>query len=189
MIALGANDPQTLIQRTIEELRTAIVKDKQAIERDPNRAVTLVDQIVSPHVDTAKVGKLVLGKHWKQASPEQRERFIDSYRRLLLRTYSIHASDYTDVAITYLPLRVSDSNPGQVAVKTKVSRSGKPPVAVDYRLYETGGAWKLYDVTTDGISLVATFRASVDAEVKQHGIDRMLAELDKKNSQPLSARR
>ena len=57
-VANTARDPQALIHGAVEELRMAIVHDKMAINTDPNRAITLVDRIVLPHVDTNRVGRL-----------------------------------------------------------------------------------------------------------------------------------
>lgn len=181
-------DPQALIRTTIEDLRSNIVRDKANIEREPNLAVELVDRIISPHVDTDRVGRLVLGKHWNSASPQQRDAFVAAYKRLLLRTYAVHATNYTDVSIDYLPLRMSEGDKGLTTVRTRVTRNGKPPTNVDYRVHQSGDSWKVYDVTADGISLVATFRAAIDADIKQNGIDQMIARLEHKNNQPLAAR-
>lgn len=169
--------PQTLIQRTSEELRAAILREQELIKKDPNRAVALVNQIVVPHIDSLAVGKRILGKYWRKALPEQRERFIDNFRKLLLRTYAVSVGRYSDVEVTYLPIRDTDQSGSRAKVRTTVSRAGRPPINVDYRLHRTGNGWKVYDVATNGISLVATFRATVDAEVRKHGLDGLLERL------------
>jgi phospholipid transport system substrate-binding protein len=65
---------------------------------------------------------------------------------------------------------------------------GKPPVRIDYRLHQKEGTWKVYDVIAEGISIVATFRAAVNAEVKKYGIDGLIARLNAKNARPLSSK-
>ena len=47
----------------------------------------LVDEILLPHFDTDYAARLVLGKHWRTATPEQRKRFIDAFYQSLLRNY------------------------------------------------------------------------------------------------------
>lgn len=186
--AVPAGEAQQLIERRVEELRVAVVQDEEGIKRDPNRAMALVDRIVSPTVDTIRIGKLILGKHWQTATPEQRQQFVDGYRKLLLRTYAVHVSDYADVKVAYLPLRSASRERGPVMVRTQVSHGNKPPINVDYRLYQNDGAWKVFDVAADGISLVATFRSSVDAVVQRVGIDGLIADLNAKNQQPIRPR-
>jgi phospholipid transport system substrate-binding protein len=106
----------------------------------------------------------------------------------LLRTYAVHVSDYVDVKVAYLPLRSAPRERERVTVRTQVSHGNKPPINVDYRLYQNDGAWKIYDVAVNGIRLVATFRSSVDAEVQRIGIDGLIADLNAKNQQPIKPR-
>jgi phospholipid transport system substrate-binding protein len=178
--------PRTLIQRTTEELRAAILKEQESIEKDPNRAIALVNQIVVPHVDSLAVGKCILGRHWRKALPEQRERFIDGFRKLLLRTYAVSVGRYSDVEVAYLPIRDTDRSGSRAKVRTMIPRAGRPPINVDYGLHRTGNGWKVYDVATNGISLVATFRATVDAEVRKHGLDGLLERLEAKIEKPIT---
>ncbi len=183
-----AGSPRELVERTTDELRTAVIREQEAINKGPNRAIHLVDRIVSPHVDTIRVSKWILGKHWRRATPEQQQQFIDAYRKLLLRIYALRVGDYTDVEVTYLPVRNNNDKGTLVTVRTQVSHQGKPPTRIDYRLLQKEGTWKVYDVITEGISIVATFRAAVDAEVRNYGIDGLIARLNAKNAQPLSSK-
>jgi phospholipid transport system substrate-binding protein len=185
-VANTARDPQALIHGAVEELRMAIVHDKMAINKDPNRAITLVDRIVLPHVDTNRVGRLILGQHWRNATPEQRRQFVDNYRRLLLRTYAVHVSDYADVKVEYLSSGGTTNNSKRTVVRTRVSHAGNPASNVDYRMYLTANGWKVYDVAVTGISLVATFRATVNSEINRYGLDGLIARLIEKNSRPLT---
>jgi len=131
-----AGSPRELVERTTEELRTAVIREQEAIKKDPNRAIHLVDRIVSPHVDTILVSKWILGKHWRRATPEQRQQFIDAYRKLLRRIYAVRVGDYTDVEVTYLPVRTNNDKGTRVTVRTQVSHQGKSPVRIDYRLHQ-----------------------------------------------------
>ncbi|MGQ0657116.1 MAG: MlaC/ttg2D family ABC transporter substrate-binding protein [Chromatiales bacterium] len=182
----GSGDPQALVRAKIEELRAAVLRDEALIGSDPNQAIVLVDQIVSPHVDTARSGRLILGKHWRNATTTQRQQFIDNFRRLLLRTYAVHVSDYADAEIVYLPSSQASTDGNLAVVRTRVTRGGKPPANVDYRMYQTEDGWKVFDVVVNGISIVVTFRSAIDAEIQQYGIDGLIARLIAKNQKPLA---
>ncbi|MCG3200651.1 MAG: putative phospholipid-binding protein MlaC [Gammaproteobacteria bacterium] len=182
----AGEDPQALVHDTIEKLRAAVLRDKAAIEEDPDRAVEIVDRIVSPHVDAARSGRLILGKHWRAATPGQRQEFIDLYKRLLLRTYAIHVSDYTDVQVSYLSTLPLGEEGREAVVRTRVIRPGKDPANVDYRMIRTESGWKVYDVVANGVSIVVTFRSGVDAEIRQFGIDGLISRLAGKVQRPLT---
>ncbi|HTT09215.1 MAG TPA: ABC transporter substrate-binding protein [Gammaproteobacteria bacterium] len=181
----GSGDPQAVIRGTVEDLRTAVLRDKAIIDSDPNHAVELVDQIVSPHVDTVRSGRLILGKHWREATPEQQQQFIDNFKRLLLRTYAINVSDYTDVSIAYLQTTHGD-DPALAVVRTRISVPGKQQLNIDYRMIKTDGGWKVYDVLADGVSIVVTFRTGVDTEIQQYGMDGFITRLSERSSKPLT---
>lgn len=188
-IALASTDlgPLELIERTNDELRSAIKSNQQAIKVDPTRAIALVDRIVSPHVAASRVAQWTLGKHWRAATPEQRQRFTDAFRRMLLRTYAIRAGEYQDVDVSYLPVR-HEANGDRATVRTKVSNGSGPPIAVDYRLFRSSAEWKVYDVVADGISLVTMFRGVIDADVKRYGLDSVIDRLNDKANQPIAKR-
>lgn len=182
----AGDDPQALVHDTIEKLRAAVLRDRAAIEGDPDRAVEIVDGIVSPHVDAARSGRLILGKHWGAATPGQRQEFIELYKRLLLRTYAIHVSDYTDVQVSYLSTLPLGEHGSEAVVRTRVTRPGRDPANVDYRMIRTESGWKVYDVVANGVSIVVTFRSGVDAEIRQFGIDGLITRLAEKMQRPLT---
>lgn len=173
-------DPGGVVESTIEELRSAVTEQRDAIEDDPTITYELVDRILTPHLDSTRVARWVLGKHWRQASPEQRQQFIDEFRQLLLRSYAVQASDYTDVVVTYLPATFNDDSTRSM-VSTRVAQDGKTPVRIDYRMHNKNGGWQVYDVRVEGISLVSTFRSGIQAEINQYGIDGLISHLREKN--------
>jgi phospholipid transport system substrate-binding protein len=173
----GNDDPQLLVHDTIEMLRATVIRDRAAIDGDPNRALTVVDQIVSPRVNTTRAGRLILGKHWRAATPVQRQQFIDLYKRLLLRTYAIHVTDYT------LP---AGPDRKEVVVRTRVRQPGRDIANVDYRMAPTDSGWMVYDVVANGVSIVVSFRSAVDAEIQQYGIDGLIARLAEKVQRPIA---
>ena len=78
-------DPQQLVDATIEQLRAEVTRDSLLIDADPVYAMNLVEAAIAPHIDVRLTSRLVLGRHWRDANPAQRDRFVDGLRRLLLR--------------------------------------------------------------------------------------------------------
>ena len=61
--------PQELIETTAKKLLAALDADRALAKKDPARVRQLVDEILLPHFDTDYSARLVLGKHWRNASP------------------------------------------------------------------------------------------------------------------------
>ena len=134
--------PQRVIQETADQLQVSLQKPEY--KADFKKATALVDQIIYPHVDFDRVSILVLGKHWRSATPEQRERFKREFRMLLVRTYTTAFTEYANWKIRYLPL--DEASDKKALVKTEILQSGGQPVAVNYRMVREGTDWKVYDV-------------------------------------------
>ena len=173
-------DPEVLVKDTTDKMLSALKAEKAAIDKDPKIIYGLVKEIAVPHFDFIGMSKWVLGKYWRRASKEQKLRFIRAFRSMMVRTYAVALLDYTDQKINFLPLR-DDVTKGDVTVKTEVVQAGKPAVAVNYSLHLKKSAWKVYNISVDGISLIANYRTSFATEIKQQGLDSLIERLEKHN--------
>lgn len=174
---------QKVIQATASQLQVSLQKPEY--KNDFKKATALVDSIINPHVDFDRVAILVLGQNWKKATPDQRDRFKQEFRMLLVRTYTTAFTEYSNWNIRYLPLD-SDGNDKKVMVKTEVLQAGGQPVMVNYRMVNDGSEWKVYDVLIEGISLLQNYRTSFASELEQNGsLDQLIDQLVKRNASAL----
>lgn len=179
--AIPGPAPQELIETTARRLLEALDSDRELARKDPERVRRLVDEILLPHFDTDYSARLVLGKHWRNATPDQRQRFVDAFYKSLLRNYGTALAEFTAERMTVLPFR-GDLASGQATVRTEVKRSDGTRVPVNYTLRGTAGGWKAWDVTIEGISYVRNFRNDVGAEIDQKGFPALIERLEKENA-------
>lgn len=172
--------PQELIEKSARKLLEALDDDRERARTDPAFVRKLVDEILLPHFDTDYAARLVLGKHWRNATPEQRQRFIDAFYKSLLRNYGSALADFTADRLTVLPFRGNLSS-GHATVRTEVKRDNGTRVPVNYALRATPEGWKAWDVTIEGISYVRNFRNDVGAEIDQRGFDALIQRLEREN--------
>ena len=169
--------PQDLIDTAATRLLTALDVDREAAKSNPARVRHLVDEILLPSFDTDYSARLVLGKHWRDATPAQRQRFIEAFYQSLLRNYGAALAEFTADRMTFLPFR-GDLTTGQATVRTEVKRSDGTRVPVNYSMRATPAGWKAWDVTIEGISYVRNLRNDVGAEVDQRGLDAVIERLE-----------
>jgi phospholipid transport system substrate-binding protein len=172
--------PQELIETTARELLQAIDANRERVRTDPSHVRTLVDKMLLPHFDTDYAARLVLGRHWRSATPEQRQRFIDAFYQSLIRNYGSALADFTADRLRVLPFR-GDVASGHATVRTEVKRDNGTRVPVNYTLHATPAGWKAWDVTIEGISYVRNFRNDVGAEIDQRGFDAVIRRLETEN--------
>ena len=172
--------PQDLIEATSKKMLKALDADREAAKRDPSRVRRLVDEILLPYFDTDYSARLVLGKHWRDANPGQRQRFVDAFYQSLLRNYGSALAEFTADRMTLLPFR-GDLATGQATIRTEVKRSDGTRVPVNYSMRATPAGWKAWDVTIEGISYVRNLRNDAGAEVDQRGLDAVIERLETEN--------
>ena len=122
-----------------------------------------------------------MGKNWRSANAEQRARFVEEFRLLLIRTYSTAMLEYTDEVINMLPFR-DDLSRKRVTVPMEVVQKGGPSIGMSLSLYQNKqDDWKVYDVKIDGISLVTNYRSSFANEIRSGGMDKLIEDLAERN--------
>jgi phospholipid transport system substrate-binding protein len=182
---LAGADPQEAVRQASEQVLIELEREGAALTADPQRLYALVDTVMLQLMDFNRMSRWVLGKHWKTATPEQQSRFSGEFRRLLVRTYATALAGYSGQRIQFLPQRDSGAA-DEAVVRAEIQQPGGLAIPVQFSLYRSGDAWKAYDVLIDGISLVANYRTSFGAEVRNGGLDALIRSMAARNQQSLN---
>ena len=172
--------PDVLVKQTADEVLTIIKNDKEIQAGNRRQLFAVVEEKILPNFDFDRVCRMVLGKNWKIATPEQQVSFQKEFRSLLLRTYATALSKYKNQVIEYKPLHIEPDGKN-ATVKTQIIQAGGPPVAVDYSLGKSDAGWKVYDIVIENVSLVTNYRSQFSSEIRQNGIDSLNKKLADKN--------
>ncbi len=176
----SAEDPLKFVQSTVDQVIPEVTNRKDELSAEPGKIYELVDQVILPRFDFVRMSQLVLGKHWRRATPEQKQAFVREFRELLIRTYATALLNYSGQDIVYLPVRAG-KDVRKVTVNTQVREVGAPAIPVDYRLWRSDEGWKVYDVSIDSISLVSNYRSSFASQIRRYKLDGLIAKLAKLN--------
>lgn len=178
--AADASAPDQLIRQLSVETLDAVKSDKAIQAGDVSKIMQLVDTKVMPHVDFQRITASAVGRFWRQASPEQKQRLQDEFKTLLVRTYAGALTQVRDQTIALKPLRAAPEDT-EVVVKTEIRGRGDP-IQLDYRLEKTDAGWKIYDVNVLGIWLADQYRNSFAQEINANGIDGLIKALAERNA-------
>jgi phospholipid transport system substrate-binding protein len=171
--------PDALIREVSQDVIDTARNDKAIQAGDLQRIVALVDTKVLPHVNFQRMTASAVGRYWRQATPEQRQRLQEEFKQLLMRTYAGALSQVKDQEVHMKPMRAAPEDT-EVIVRTEVRGKGEP-VQVDYRLQKTPAGWKIYDVNVLGVWLVENYRNTFAQEIGQGGIDGLINKLAERN--------
>lgn len=171
--------PDVLVKRISGEVMTAVKADPAIQAGDVNRIIALVDTKIMPSVNFTRMTASAVGRHWRQATPEQQKQLQDEFKTLLVRTYAGALGEVKDQNLSFRPLR-SRPEDTEVVVRSEVRGRGEP-IQLDYRLEKADGGWKIYDLNVMGVWLVETYRTQFAQEISTKGIDGLIATLAQRN--------
>jgi phospholipid transport system substrate-binding protein len=183
----AAMAPDALVMQTVREVQHIVKGDAALQAGDQRRTYELVEKKILPHFDFSRMTMLAVGKDWSRATPAQQEAMTAGFRALLVKTYAGALALYKDSQVQVQP--VVKENGDTVAVRSRVSAPGSPPVAMDYRMHRVADSWKVHDVTVEGVSLVTTYRTSFKTEIDRHGFDGLIKLLANRSASDESSTR
>lgn len=122
--------------------------------------------------DLAFIGRFVLGKYWRAATPEQQEDYLALFGEYVVQTYSARLGGYSGETMAVVSTRQASEK--DFVVRTQIDRPSGPPVVAEWRVRTTGGGFRIIDVMVEGISMAVTQRSEFASVVQRDGIDGLL---------------
>ena len=180
--AQAEQQPDKLLGETIEQLLDELRSNRPDYEADKCQLYSLVNDLVLPQFAVDKTVRLILGKHFKAASPEMRSRFTDAFMKMMIRTYATAMFDYTEQGLVPPPPEILELNEsGTALLRQRVPVAGQAPVLVDYVMWRRkDDHWRILDIRIDHVSLVMAYRLQYDPMVKAKGLEALIHRLETK---------
>ncbi len=184
MLAVLATTPIVALGRSVGATTTEaenfirLIGDQvMAVLQNPSKndeaKLAALKELLDNHTDLDLVARLVLGRHWRDASTEQRSEFVALFRQILMNTMAERISDYNGQ--TFEVSGSSRRSERDTAVQSRIIRtSGAPPLRVDWRLRESDGQFAIIDLEVEGVSLVVSQRAEVSSVVERSGMSGLI---------------
>ncbi len=162
-----------LIEKEINRV-LKILKD-ETTDQEAKRAEVM--KIVDPLFDLKLMGKLVLGRrNWPKFDKGQRKTFLDLFVKTLQDSYFDKVDLLTDEAVEFeKPVRKKKKFHVLTHIVSKDQR-----YEMLYKLYKKKGAWRVYDVEIEGISVVKSYGSQYDQFLRKSSVKKLLVKMREK---------
>ncbi|MFT7653497.1 MAG: phospholipid transport system substrate-binding protein [Limisphaerales bacterium] len=164
----AANQSETAeaaVEIASEEIMALIRRGQVYAKDDPDRFFTEVEQLLQPVVDFPRFARSVMGVWYKRANDEQRQRFAESFKWTLVRSYALALTEFYDGQVRVLPNRRESKNPNRATVNMEITYRDKP-YSVVYAMERRGQKWGLVNIVIEGINLRLNYRSQFDSAMK-----------------------
>ncbi len=132
------------------------------------------------NMDIGWMGRFALGPDWRQATEDQKKRYLDAYRQYLLARYTTNFTDYT--GSNYTITGVQAGQDGQFTVNMQIKTPKQSQVTEAGYTVQMGkdGQFKITDIIVEGVSMITTQRSDFSSVFQQKGMDGLVTEIQNK---------
>ena len=126
-----------------------------------------VAAILRRSVDLEGVGRFVLGRFWRVASPAEQQEYLRLYEESLVRNLAGRFGEFQGVRFELG--RTQSRTEEDALVSTTVQRPGQAAFNLDWRIADVGGQPRIVDLIAEGTSLRLTQRSEFASVITRGG--------------------
>jgi phospholipid transport system substrate-binding protein len=126
-------------------------------------------EILTDNFDTPAIGRFVIGRYWRSASPEEQEDFLNVFQDVIVQRFVPLFEKESDSRFRFGPARTDEKDPNMSLVASELESPSKAPVKVIWRVREEQGTPKVLDVVIEGASMALTLRSEYSSYIKSAG--------------------
>lgn len=173
-------DPKKLsnAKEFVEKLGNDIIniakKENISEEVKKDNIITTIDTAI----DSNWIARFVLGKNYRSASDQQKERFTELYRKFMINTYGPKFKNYN--GREFKVTDVVEQNRFFLVKAEFLPKDSSTPILVDFRVKERKGKLVVLDFIAEGISLIETQRSEFNSAISQSGMETFLDNLEER---------
>lgn len=169
--------PNAVVESAVALFAEKLDGRREEFTNDREALYAAVDEVLLPRFDSRFAAQIVLAKHWRAATDEQRGRFINAFYQALLRRYADGVLEFEQDMVKVLPYR-GDATKSRTKVRTTVRLDNGSKISVDYELVKRKSGWLFFNVVIEGVSYVRNFRAEMDSEIRSSSLDAVIERLE-----------
>lgn len=178
--AEGKSAPRQTLENSINAIVTELKKPEFKDEAQKPVVLKRVEDLVHEIFDFTELSKRTVGAAWRNFSEDQQKRFVLAFTDLLRATYIGRIEGYNGEEVAYTG-ETSSTSGDKVEINTSILVDNKD-VLVNYRmLLSSNGAWKVYDVIVEGVSLVQNYRTQFQDMLAKGDAEELIALVLKKS--------
>lgn len=167
-------EPRQVLQQGLQNLLSL----HQQVTPNMDKALLLqrLEQEILPYFDFDHMARWVIGRYRQQASPNQMQRLSRYLQALFLTALVKNLGNGSEQYHFVLQEPLVNPQHKEVMIKVQVYKGQEKLILVSFRLYHSGQAWKVFDVSANGLSAMLYYRQLIYKQIKQHSLERFLGQ-------------
>jgi phospholipid transport system substrate-binding protein len=165
--------PEEDLKRYVDENTQKLVQklnaEKGLYEKDPEAFYASMDEALEEFVDFRRIAARVMGRYARQTTPEQRDAFVEKFKRSLFDSYAQALVSAEDFEIIVKEATILPQNEDRASVEMELISASGNRYPVTYSMYRTGDdRWMMENVIVEGVNIGLAFRDRFAQEMEEN---------------------
>lgn len=170
--------PDQLARETVQSVLDRMEGHRDELRKNPQELYDVINSELVPLIDLPYMSQLVLGRAWRTATPEQRERFQTAFKNMLIRTYGNGLLSFDGSQdIEYQPVRAGD-DAEDVTFRAIVTSDDGQKTPVTFQMHVVDDEWKIYDGSVGSLSFVTNYRGQFNSQIRNGGLEKLIERME-----------
>ncbi|WP_111495750.1 MlaC/ttg2D family ABC transporter substrate-binding protein [Marinobacter bohaiensis] len=167
--ASADEDLRQYVDDSTQQLVKELDANRDLYGTDPQAFYGKLETALQDFVDFRRIAARVMGRYARQASPEQRDVFVEKFKRSLFDSYAKALVEAEDFDITVQEATVNPNHPDRASVQLEVETAAGNRYPVVYSMYKSDGdRWMMENVIVEGVNIGLAFRDRFAQEMEEN---------------------
>jgi len=126
-------------------------------------------RLIGEGFDIPTIGRFVLGRYWRGTEAETQDAFLRVFEDMIVSRFLPLFDAYNGERVIVGSAVPFGTNEEFFAVSSIVTRAEGEPIAVNWRVRQTGQGFKIVDIVAEGVSIAVTLRSEYGSALKNNG--------------------
>ncbi|GGC57479.1 MlaC/ttg2D family ABC transporter substrate-binding protein [Marinobacter halophilus] len=177
LFALGLGQawasPEDELKRYVDDNTQKLVQKLNAerglYSEDPEAFYASMSETLDEFVDFRRIAARVMGRYARQTTPEQRDEFVEKFKRSLFDSYAQALVSADSFEITVKDASIMSDNDSRGAVQMEMVSASGTRYPVTYSMYKNAeGRWLMENVIVEGVNIGLAFRDRFAQEMEEN---------------------
>lgn len=161
--AVWAGPPTDQLRNGMDRIFKILADPDLTGDEKASQRKTAVTRIAGEIFDFVEMSKRTLGRHWESRTPAERQSFVRLFTELIQRSYFSKVDEHGSEKTVF---RSETMDGDHAVVRTTLLLARGVQMPLDYSMLNTSEHWRVYDLSIDGISLVANYRTQFNRVIR-----------------------
>jgi phospholipid transport system substrate-binding protein len=177
--------------RPLDVVKSSVARVLATVPSQPagvtgsERRRTEIRRVAHDLFDFTEMARRALGQHWGGRSPQEQNEFVRLFTDVLKQFYVTAVEGYSGENLTFLGEEVAGA---YARVHSRIIPNQGSGISIEYRLFERGSQWAVYDIVFDGVSLVSKYRSQFNSIIRTSSCAQLLERMRAQQSRRAPSR-